>query len=250
MTTRCLLLRDATGCSPSRTTCSHPFCHQESYGSKDSLKREMEDTCIGNSWSPQGRRRLFGTSSRSLARQSMENSPEAQPQTPMSGKKQPEYKVLNSNLEVSPSSETQQPIGVKSEREPSPVNLMKSPMMYTFDITGISSELQPIIQHRLEWSELATCSGVRLSWESRGALGTRPEWRLILRIPGPNGGAVTEVNNMLSSMNFGVISVLAICSDGWIVTQSQWKPKEVLSPYALLNSGLLQTLILEVGTRM
>lgn len=249
MTTGCLLNKDDTGFSQSRITCSHPFCQKEFVGSKDNLKEEMEDTFIGSSWSPPQPRRLWGTSRRSLEGKYTLNSQDHPPQSPMSGRKTPELATFVSNLDAKPLNETPRPIGSGSRNSPSPENLMRSPKMYTYVIMGISSELQPIMLHRLEWSELATFIGVRLDWVSQSELGTRPVWKLILRIPGLNGGVATVVNQLLSSMNFGVISVLATCSDGWIVIQSQWKPKEVLLPYELHNSGLLATLIHENGIR-
>lgn len=73
--------------------------------------------------------------------------------------------------------------------------------------------------------------------ENPAALGKKQEPTLTLKIHGPNGGAVTQVNKMLSSMNLEVVLMYRTSCDGSIVTQSEWSVKEVQLLYARQLSG-------------
>jgi len=92
-------------------------------------------------------------------------------------------------------------------------------------VTGLSEQLALTTLHQLEWSELATYSGVKLAVASRGAPGKKRDWKLTLKIQEPSSGVATKVKRMLSLMNFEVVLTSVTSSGGWTVTQLSWRSK-------------------------
>jgi len=84
--------KEYSGCLRSPTKDTLPISRQESHGPEDSLKLEMEATCIGNSWSPSARRRLFmGSGTRTDPY--IVSSPDQELPPSTSGKRPPLYPV-------------------------------------------------------------------------------------------------------------------------------------------------------------
>jgi len=94
-----------------------------------------------------------------------------------------------------------------------------------FDVTASSEESLLTLQRRLEWSELVSFSGVELVLGSRGELGQKRVYKLILKTPVQSGGVGMTIMKMLFSMNFEVQSMCHTYSDGLTDTQSWWKSK-------------------------
>jgi len=124
----------------------------------------------------------------------------------------------------------------------------QSQVIYTYVIIGkFVTNIDPSVQllrtiaSRLERSRRFMFSGVVLGPENLDVLGTKPASQLTVKTPGQNGGMVTEVNKMLLSMNFGVLSTSRMCSDGWIGIQSVWRSKGGHGPWLRPPSGLHPT---------
>lgn len=115
-------------------------------------------------------------------------------------------------------------------------------------VIGLSERSVVTLQNRMEWSELATYSGVSLGLASHGVLGKKRESTLTLRIRDPSFGVDILANNMLCSMNLEAVSTFRTCSDGWIVIRSQWKLKDLRSLSLDQRYGSLATFIQGNGT--
>lgn len=108
---------------------------------------------------------------------------------------------------------------------------------YSPNNVGLCEASMRTIVNQLEWSELATFFGVELVVESRGGLGRKREWELILSVPNLNSGWATTAKSTLLSMNLEVVSRLAICSDGLIDIQYTWKLRDQVFPWQRRKSG-------------
>ena len=71
---------------------------------------------------------------------------------------------------------------------------------------------------------------------------------LIVKIPTRNGGMVTRVKLMLSSMNLEEGLTYPICSYGLTGMLSLWSIKEETDLLLLFNFGFVATLVHEIGT--
>jgi len=99
--------------------------------------------------------------------------------------------------------------------------------LFVFKITGLCEQSAQTTLNQLQWSELAMYSGVKLALASRGELGKRLDYKLTLRIQEPSFGAGIKARSMLLSMNFVEASMSVTCFDGWTVTQSSWKLRDL-----------------------
>lgn len=242
--------KESTGCSQYPSLSGPPIYRRESLGSEDNWNpAQTPDSYTGKFWSPSASRNLFRKSKNCLETPSMPNSPDLKPVLPMSGRKTPESREPSLNLETSPSREPTPRTGNESGSMLNEVNLCEFLPIFVLTVTGLSEQSALIMRNQLEWSELATYSGVQLGLGSQNLLGSKPEWKLIVRIQTPSSGAVTVANHMLSSMNFVVESMSRTYSDGLIVTRATWKSKDQVCRYVQQPFGLQPTWSLNDGTQ-
>lgn len=123
------------------------------------------------------------------------------PQEPMFSKKTLGSPARSSSSVYCRSEGTPPPIGTPSEKPPSPEPWMKFRQMCSYVVTTNCAELARTISSQLQWSEPVQFSGGQLLQESRVELGKKQVWRLILKIPEPNGGTDTWARSMLSLTN-------------------------------------------------
>lgn len=171
------------------------------------------------------------------------------PQVNTFGKKRLGLRGRSLSSVSSRSSETPSPIGRRSGSPPLTSTLWQSQQIFEYHITLPSVESMRIIQNQLEWSELATFTGVTLARESRGKLGGTPVSMLTLRIHGQNSGVDTLVKKMLLSMSLEVESMLVTSYVGSIGIRSSWKLKAQAFASKHGLSGLLPILIPGHGTQ-
>jgi len=141
------------------------------------------------------------------------------------------------NLGPDPSNETTLMIGSASGSWPLPVILDASPLKFEFKVIELSGQSALTIQNQLEWSDLATCTGVELGVESLGVLGKRQVWTLMLKIQTQSFGVGTMARNMLSLMNLEEESMCLTSSDGLTAIQSVWKSKDPQFHWPRANTG-------------
>ena len=98
--------------------------------------------------------------------------------------------------------------------------------MYEWLIIGPFEQLAQIILKQQEWSENAWSFGERQVLENLDVLGTKPVWRLTVKIPAQSFGMVTKMRNILLSMSFEEGLTYPICLDGWTDIRSEWKLRE------------------------
>jgi hypothetical protein len=98
--------------------------------------------------------------------------------------------------------------------------------MYEYNITGLYALSLQTIAHHLLWSDKFSSSVAELALESLAAHGMNRVFLLTLKIPEPNSGMVTEINQMLLSMNFEAVSTSPIYSGGSIGTLCLWRSKD------------------------
>jgi len=79
--------------------------------------------------------------------------------------------------------------------------------------------------------------------------GARQGWKLSLRFPRQNGGAVTRVKLTLLSTNFTEVYTSTTYYDGWTDTLVVWRSKVEQGSSRRESSGLPQTFIRTNGTR-
>lgn len=142
-----------------------------------------------------------------------------------SGKKIPVFKEHNLNWDENLSTEMNRPTGNQSGTTQSQETSWPSPQMSEYVIIVRSKALRQTIFTRLQLFEPQVYIGAHLELAKLVELGKRPAWRLILRIPGPNGGTDMLINSMLFSMNFEERLTYRTFSGGWTVTQFLWKEK-------------------------
>jgi len=216
--------REYSGCLRSPTTSSPRTYRATPIGSRASSSVVMEDISIGKSSSPLESSKVFQQSEDCLD-QFMRSLPDLVQQENMFGKKTPQFKEQDLNLESNPFQDVPPLNGIKSGNLLKEEILMRSPHRYVFKVIELSEQSMQTLRNQLEWSDSALYFGVKLELVSRGVLGMKQEWMLILKIPGPSFGAVTEVKKMLLSMNFEEVSMSRTSYDGWIDIQLLWKLK-------------------------
>jgi len=107
-----------------------------------------------------------------------------------------------------------------------PVKLRRYRLTSVYDILGRSNTSLTSILDLCQWNELATCFGEEPELVNLEEHGTKPVWRLTLKIREQSGGADTKVSQLLSLMNFVATSISTTSCDGSIVIQSSWRRKE------------------------
>lgn len=130
---------------------------------------------------------------------------------------------LNSvpNHSIEPNQPTGKTYGLAQSRGGSQIYLR----IFEYAVIHHSEESAQITLHQLQWSEAYQFSGAQLELGRVEELGTRPVWKLTLRIPVPNFGTDTEARAMLSSMNFVEVSTSLIYLYGVTGIQTIWKSK-------------------------
>lgn len=238
-----------TGSLPSPSLTGSPIYRKGSLGSEDNWNpAQTPDTYTGNSVWPCPRKVLFKPSRLSSETVATQNSPDQTQPMRMSGRMTPEWKGPSSSSEYEPSNETTPQTGSASGTPPLPVISYPSLPIYEYIITGLSEQLARTTHTQLQWSGLAMYSSVRLVLASQGLLGNELDWKLMLKIPTQNSGAVTLANELLLSMNFVVASMSLTYLDGLTVTQLTWRLKDRVSRYLLVNSGSPPTWTWNFGT--
>lgn len=207
---------------------SSPTCPPNSPGSVASWKSEKVDSFTGKSAVPSESKSLWAELPAFSAEKSMLNSPGPLPAGSMFGRKKRESSIPSSSSECAPSIQANEKTGKPSGPPLAEEIIWQSPHLFVCKVTGLCEASRLTTLNQLEWSELATYSGVILEQGKVCGLGKRRGWTLTLRIPGQNSGAVTVAKSLLSSMNFGVESISHTCCDGWIVTLVKWKSKDHL----------------------
>jgi len=167
----------------------------------------------------------------------------------MFGNKTPELREPNLSSEFSPYNGMTKKTGSVSGSSHGLINCFKYPRIFVFKVIGLCEQSRRTLVDQLEWSELVTCFGANLEQVSQGALGTKRDWTLTVRIPGASSGTVTMMKNMLSSTNLEEESMSHIYSDGRIVIQYGWRSKAVVSRYGPPPCGLRPISVLGNGTR-
>lgn len=156
----------------------------------------------------------------------MLNSPDQQPPMTMCGKRKRGYQSPSLSWGESPTDVTMPTTGMLFGNPPSPVEYSKSPPMYEYNITGHYVLSLQTIAHHLLWSDKFSFSVAELALESLAAHGMKQVFLLTLKIREPNSGMVTEINQMLLSMNFEAVSTSPIYSGGSIGTLCLWRSKD------------------------
>lgn len=241
MVTECLQEdKERSGCLPSPMPTSPRTPSPTLPGFVGSSSYPSPDICTGNCLSPLEENAPFCSCKNCLEEKDITNFLGRKVPPPMFGKKKPGLKVPNLNSEPSQSNETRRSNGKRSGPMHSQETFWQYRHRSVFKVIGLSDLSAQTMRNQLEWSELATYSGVQLELASHGPLGNPLEWTLIVKIQGQNSGADTLVRRKLLSMNFGVELTSRICFDGWIVTQSVWKSKALRNRYWQAQFGSRQ----------
>lgn len=156
------------------------------------------------------------------------NSPDQRPQTPTYGKRKRGSQSPSSSWGEDLTEEIMPPIGMQFGNQLSPVRYSTSQPMYEYNITAHYGLSLQTIAHHLLWSDKFSSSVAELGLENLAAHGMKQVFLLILKIREPNFGMVTEINNMLLSMNFEAVSTSPIYSGGSIGTLCLWRSKDLL----------------------
>lgn len=238
-----------SGYLQSLTTPSSPTFHLNVLGSEDSLSVEKEDLSIGKYVCP-SKAKEASNRSVTFSDPFMPSFQEATPPPSMSGKKTPESPEPNLNWERNQSNATANKIGTPYGNMPLKDNYFRSPVQYELRVIGLCEQLVQTMQNQLEWSELASYTGVQQELVRVGDLGKKQAWTLTLKIRTQNSGAGTLAKAMLLSMNFVVVSTYRTCCDGLIVTQQLWKSKEAVSYWLAPKFGSRRIYTHENGTQM
>lgn len=154
------------------------------------------------------------------------NYQDQRPQTPTYGKRKRGSQSPSLSWGEDPIDVTMPPIGTLFGNPPSPVEYSKSPPMYEYNITAHYALSLQTIAHHLLWSDKFSSFVAELALESLAAHGMKQVFLLILKIREPNSGMVTEINEMLLSMNFEAVSTSPIYSGGSIGTLCLWRSKD------------------------
>lgn len=133
---------------------------------------------------------------------------------------------------------TPQSIGRKSRAMPLPEIFRTFPQIYSYVITGLSSQLGRTLVSRLQKSAALSSFGAELDLGNRVVLGKKPGiWRT-LKILARSSGADTEIKSILSSMSLEAVLTSRTCCDGLIDIRSQWRSKVPANHYLQRSIGL------------
>jgi len=129
--------------------------------------------------------------------------------------------------EQDPSNATLLPTGIRSELTRARARLMTFQPIFLYDTTPLSVRLGLTIYNQLLQSELVRFFGVQLALENLEQHGLRQESMLILKIPELSSGVATRASQILSSMNFEVVSTSHTYYDGWIGIHVEWNLRDL-----------------------
>lgn len=202
MNSPCPPRKPSTGCSPVLSKTLSPTYPLNAATSWDNSSWEKEDSCTGRSLFPSTARQLW-PGAETFSGPAMQNGLDLMQRDNTFGKKTPESPVPNLKSENSPCVETQQPIGQPCEDQQQQEIYRLSQTMYTYVVTTNCAALGATMYNQFQWSELAQSTGVEVQLVRAVGPGTKQGTKLMLKIQGPSGGMVTEINQMLSSMNSG-----------------------------------------------
>lgn len=174
----------------------------------------------------------------------------------MSGKRTPESLEPSSSSESclsngskSTNEEMNDEIGTESGSMQSSESLDLSQPRYEYVISELSNQsLQRTVNQLLSREQL-WFTGALLVVENRIRPGMKRAWMLTLKIPSQSGGQDIQVRNMLSLMNFEVLSRSPMPCDGLMGIRSYWKQKEPVSRQRTPKFGLPATFIQSNGTQ-
>lgn len=217
--------KEYSGCLPSPNMSSSPIYRRSSPGLEVNLNKEKEVFCIGKS-SVASARKLLWPSVDNSSDHSMQSCPDQSVPPPMSGRKKAGSREPSSSSESNHSDATPKKTGRMSGGVLFQAESWISRQTFEFVVITRSDVLAQTMVDQLEWNEHVMCSTGLLELVRVAELGKKPEWKLTLRIHGPNFGAATKVKEMLYSMNLEVVSTSRTCSDGQIVTRLLWTSKD------------------------
>lgn len=175
------------GCSPSHRTTSLHTCPAFAHSSEGNSKGVNLGFCTGSSLLRSRQSNLSSEYVESLA-PSTPSPPGRPPQLTTSGKMRRMSTGRGLNSGSSRSKGTTPITGMKSGNLQKSAELNPLIRKSEFVIIGLCEQYALITQNQLEWSELATYSGVRLGLVKVAPLGREPVCRLMLKIPYPNFG--------------------------------------------------------------
>jgi len=161
----------------------------------------------------------------------MLNSQDPKLPTTTSGKRKPESQEPSLSSESSQSDAMSQQTGTESGSTPSLEMYSPSQPIYEFNITGHSALLLRTLAHQLLWNDKFMSLRGELALENLDALGKKPVFLLILKIPVQNSGMDIEIKSMLSSTNFEEVSISPTYSAGSIGTLCLWRSKDLPPPW-------------------
>lgn len=154
------------------------------------------------------------------------NFPDRRPQTPTFGKRKRGSQSPSSSWGEDLTEETMPQIGMLYGKQLSPVRYSTSQPMYEYNITAHFGLSLQTIAHQLLLNDRFSSFVAELGLENLAAHGMKQVFLLILKIREPNSGMVTEINEMLLSMNFEAVSTSPIYSGGLIGTLCLWRSKD------------------------
>lgn len=198
------------------------------HGLLDSPRSENLGTDTGSVWSPSSpRKQSVRSSDASIYRGSTLKPPAPLlPRLTAIKKKQEMENPLNSVS--SPLLGIPLPIGPALRSWQKQVKSIWSRRTFTFVITGLSSQLQPIMTNLSQWREQQKFIMAQLVPGNLVEPFPKRDPMCMLKILVANSGVATAVTAMLLSMNFEEESMYPTCSDGWIDIQSEWNSRDPL----------------------
>lgn len=206
-------------------------------GFVDSSSEELLDSCTGRSSYVLRTNEEENGSKTPSGLQPTASCPGAPRQKNTCGRRTPESPTPSSSLGRNPLKETQKKTGKQYGNLQRRDGMKKWIRRYEWYIIELSEPSLVTIRNQLEWSELATFSGVELAVVSHAELGKKREWTLTLNVPCQNSGVATVAKKTLSSMNFVEVSRSATCSDGLIDIQSTLKLRDQAFPWQQKTYG-------------
>lgn len=173
---------------------------------RDNLRRERRMGMSTGRCSSLCRRNVHSQPSKGSSETgSTQSSPDPTPLMNMSGRTQPVFPGLDSSLEQNPFVGTQRPIGMLYGNRPEQDDCSILRHRYEFNITAPSNRSLLTFVSQLASNERSACFGVKLVPVSRDERGRMVEWKLTLKIPGPNFGVATVAKEMVVCVNVVII---------------------------------------------
>lgn len=176
--------KESSGCLQSPTLLSPRTFHQTAAGSKDNLSKVRKPRMsTGRSFAP-SLRKSPSSRSRSVSAQTDTSSlVDPMLQAPMFGKTPPLSLAPDLNLDRNQLTPPPKLTGKLFGHLQKPEIWKQSRPMLEYFVTDLCEESMRTIRDQLVWSEVVAYSGVELGLVSRGQLGNKPVWTLILKVP-------------------------------------------------------------------